>query len=295
MYKLYYLLLGMFLFCSCSHKTSKEKEIISVTIEPQKYFLTALVGDLFEVNCIVPQGQSPETFDPTPKDLADLQNSLCYFQIGSLGFEQNWTKAIRENNPNLAVIDLSEGFPLEESQCIDHHKGHQHEKGDGCFGGDPHYWTSIKGARQIARKMYEYLASQNPNLRDALDKNYKLLCDKINHVDSVLHVKLETGQPRSFIIFHPSLTYFAKEFNLRQMAIEVHGKEPIPSDLAMMIKEAKEQGVRTILIQEEFDQKNAEIIADELDAQIQVINPLSYDWEKEMLQIGDIIADGFSD
>ena len=89
------------------------------------------------------------------------------------------------------------------------------------------------------------------------------------------------------MIYHPALSYFARDYGLHQISIEEGGKEPSPAHLKRLIDFARKEGVRVIFVQPEFDRRNAEIIARETGTQIVPINPLSYDWEVEMLKIAE--------
>ncbi|GHT16843.1 hypothetical protein FACS189426_24480 [Bacteroidia bacterium] len=76
------LLLLLFLF-SCTPKQQQDN-VITVTIEPQRYFADRLVDTLFRVENLVPAGTSPETYDPAPNQMTDLARSKAYFCIGHI-------------------------------------------------------------------------------------------------------------------------------------------------------------------------------------------------------------------
>ena len=89
---------------SCSLK-NEEKKIVTVTIQPQKYFAEKIAGDRFEINCIVPVGSNPEAYDPSPSHLVHLGKSVAYFKIGYIGFELAWMDKLIQNNPNMKIYD----------------------------------------------------------------------------------------------------------------------------------------------------------------------------------------------
>ena len=101
-------ILSFFLLTACVTKQANET-VVTVTIEPQRYFAEKIAGDKFKINCVVPAGQSPETYDPTPQQMIQIGRSIAYLRIGPIGFEQAWMDKIRENNPKLQVFDTSEG------------------------------------------------------------------------------------------------------------------------------------------------------------------------------------------
>ena len=96
--------------------------------------------------------------------------------------------------------------------------------------------------------------------------------------------KLLENADSTFLIYHPALSYFARDYGLKQISIEEGGKEPSPAQLKKLIETCRNENVHTIFVQQEFDQRNAQLIAHELGIDIVSINPLSYDWTEEMLQ-----------
>ena len=278
-------LMALLLCMACGGKQTEES-IVTVTIEPQRFFAEKIAGDKFQIHCIVPSGQSPETYDPTPKQMVEVGNSVAYFQIGSLGFEQVWMQKIRENNPDLKIYDLSKGMSFIQ-EVTHHHHHHSH-----AHGVDPHIWSSIAGAKIIAQNMLEAFIQLDGEHADYYKSNYTALLKEINQTDTVIRQLLAPLKERTFIIYHPTLTYFAKEFDLTQLCIEMDGKEPSPAILAQLIATAKEREVKVVFIQQEFDKKNAELIAKETDCRLEVINPLSYHWNEELIHIAKVLANG---
>ena len=278
-------LMALLLCMACGGKQTEES-IVTVTIEPQRFFAEKIAGDKFQIHCIVPSGQSPETYDPTPKQMVEVGNSVAYFQIGSLGFEQVWMQKIRENNPDLKIYDLSKGMSFIQ-EVVHHHHHHSH-----AHGVDPHIWSSIAGAKIIAQNMLDAFIQLDGEHADYYKSNYTALLKEINQTDTVIRQLLAPLKERTFIIYHPTLTYFAKEFDLTQLCIEMDGKEPSPAILAQLIATAKEREVKVVFIQQEFDKKNAELIAKETDCRLEVINPLSYHWNEELIHIAKVLANG---
>lgn len=283
---------------ACGGGKKTEGKIVSVTIEPQRYFAEKIAGDKFKINCIVPVGQSPETYDPTPGQMIQIGQSDAYLKIGYIGFEQAWMKNIQENNPELKVFDLSEGVRLLTQEEEEHHRHeegehpHHHHHHDGV---DPHIWNSINGAETIAKNTLNAFITLDPENRDYYESNYNLLMAEIESTEKTIQALLAPVQNRIFIIYHPALTYFAHEFGFTQLCIEMDGKEPSPALLKELVETAKEQKSKVVFIQQEFDQKNAELIAKETGCLLEPINPLDYHWNTEMIHIAKTLADGQAD
>ena len=272
------ILLVLFAFLGCKHPHIEEDKSLSVSIEPQRYFLEALVGDKFVVNTVIPSGSNPETYDPSPSQMVRIGKSLLYFKIGNLGFENTWLQNISSNNPEMKIVDCSVGITQIEH---DHH---------GHAGDDPHIWSSPKTAAIITKNMYNNLIEVDKQNKDFYLENYKKLESKINNTDSIIQAYIAEAPSKTFIIFHPALSYFSNEYGLNQLTIEMDGKSPTPQQLSKIIQQAKKENVKVVFIQEEFDQKNTEVVAKEIGAEVVSINPLAYDWDKEMIRIAKAIA-----
>ena len=272
----------LFLF-ACSNKLQQEN-IITVTIEPQRFFVEQLVDTLFRVECMVPAGTSPETYDPVPAQMARLARSKAYFCIGHIGFEEVWIDKLKQNYPQIPFFDNSVGIPLIIS-------GHSHAAGDAHeHGVDPHIWSSPKTARVIVQNMCKSLVEIDPDNKDRYTVNLQSLLEYIDSIDETITRILQHSSQKAFIIYHPALTYFARDYGLTQYSIEADGKEPSPEQLKQLIETAKEKSIKTVFIQQEFDRKNAETIVKETGCRLIVINPLSYDWGKEMINIAKALS-----
>lgn len=274
------LLFCLVLFASCTNQQKNTKPTLTVTIEPLRYFTETIVGDKFKVVSMVPDGTSPETYDPTPQQLVALSKSTAYLQIGHIGFEQSWIKKLQENTPKLPFYDMSLGINLIHVQG-----GHTHVHGDHVHSGvEPHTWNSTKNARIIAENVYKAVSE----LDQANADYYKHRLDSLNDIIYETNVevqKLLTEADHTFLIYHPALTYFARDYGLKQISIEETGKEPSPSHLQALIKTCKNNDTRIIFVQKEFDMHNAQMIAKEIGVEVVPINPLNYHWKEEMIQI----------
>ena len=270
--------------CTGQGKKSSDngKPVITVTMEPQRYFAETIAGDKFNIVSMVPKGSSPETYDPTPAQLVSLGDSKAYLRIGYIGFEQSWMERLLSNTPHLQVFDTSKGIDLIfEAGHI--HGDHHHEGGV-----EPHVWSSTNNALIIARNTYKALSTLDKENEPYFLARYDSLCHTIQQTDSVIRKTLSTpGTSRAFMIYHPALSYFARDYGLHQISIEEGGKEPSPTHLKGLIDACKAENVRVIFVQPEFDRRNAEIIAEQTGTRVVPINPLSYDWGEELITIAE--------
>ena len=278
---IFYSLMGTLclLFAACGGKTERQEEarIISVTLEPLRYFTEALAGERFRVVSLVPKGSSPETYDPTPRQLVDLGKSEAYIRIGYIGFEQVWMERLEANAPNMRVFDASQGIDvIRQSES---HIGHQHEGGV-----EPHLWNSTVNARQIASNVCKALCELDSMHAGEYRQRLDSLDRVIQSTDSVIRSLLTEGD-EAFLIYHPALSYFARDYGLIQIPIEQDGKEPSAAYLKKLVDMCRCQSIKVIFVQPEFDEHIAEIIASQTHTQVRPINPLAYNWPEEMIAV----------
>ncbi len=283
MKKLFIILISVILtscnFGSQSKETQDaEKPLITVTIEPLRYFTEAIAGDNFRVVSMVPKGSSPETYDPTPQQLMDLAKSKAYFRIGHIGFEKIWMDKLSDNAPHLQFFDMSKGIELIYEET--HH-----------VGVEPHVWNSTTNAHTLATNILSALCALDKEHKTLFIERYDSLVGRLNRTDSLITEKLAKPEvSRAFMIYHPALSYFARDYQLLQIPIESEGKEPSPAQLKELIKLCRAEKVRVIFVQPEFDRRNAELIAQQIGANVVEINPLSYHWEEEMLKTANALV-----
>ena len=278
-------LLAVLLFltaCGTRPRTSEEPTI-TVTLEPLRYFAETIAGDKFKIISMVPKGSSPETYDPTPQQLVNLDQSIAYLRIGYIGFEQAWMDKLAANAPHLKVFDTSKGIDVIR-EAGHAHGDHRHEGGI-----EPHLWNSARNASVIAHNVYAALSEldrpNEPYYRHRLDSLQQI----ITRTDTEVRRLLQRADS-TFLIYHPALSYFARDYGLKQISMEEGGKEPSPAHLKELIETCRREKVRVIFIQQEFDTRNARLIADELGIAVVSIQPLSYEWQEEMMNVAKALA-----
>lgn len=291
MRKIYWILaLSMVLF-SCNMGNKSNTKTLTVTIEPQRFFLEQIVGDMYEVNTLVPPGASPETYEPSPIAMINLGNSDAYFKVGFLGYENAWSGKLAKNNPDVLVVDCSKDIDLMYGTHGPHsHGDDDHGHSHGPEAADPHIWSSAKNALQFSKNMLEAMLKIDSDNRDYYRSNYEQLEKRILETDSVISEMLVDIPSRSFIIYHPALSYFAHDYDLEQHSIEFEGKNPSPAQMKELVDLAKKENIKVVFVQQEFDVKNTQVIASELGVKSHVINPLSYDWDLELLSLAKLLS-----
>lgn len=281
------LLLSLLLISLVSCDTAPAKKsgkIVFASILPLQYFTDQITGDLYTSEVMVPPGVGPETYNPTPRQMSEMSKARAFFANGFLGFEEAYGDKFQSVNPNLLFINTSANVELIHADGHDH-GDHQHEKGV-----DPHTWSSPEGARIIAKNIFDGMVKIDPANKETFQANLDRLLAKIDSVDHAVEQILTNIPSRTFMVFHPALGYFARQYNLIQLSIEYEGKTPSPRHIQNIVLEAKAQKIANILIQKEFDIENAEIIANETGSKVIEIDPLAYDWPSEMISLAHKMA-----
>jgi len=262
-----------------------KKPVISVSILPQKYFVEQIAGDFFNVNVILPPGSSPEDYEPTPKQIMDVSNSKILFYVGHLGFEKSWINKMAEVAPLVSYISCSKKIDL----LRDRSENDSGEPGPDLQGQgtDPHIWTSPENVKIISRTICSQLAVAYPDQKVFFEKNLKIFISKIDTLDNHIRHILNDSLKTSFMIYHPALGYFARDYHLIQHSIEFDGKSPSTAHMKQMVDLARTEKINTIFIQSQFETAKAEAIAKEIGAKIVPIDNLAENWLAEMYSLAD--------
>ena len=292
---------GFFLGCSSKDSdeafdAAKEKEskpVVFVPISPYQFIFEKIAGDLIDIKVIVGEGDDPHSYSPTPKQIVDMAkaNLLC---SGELGFESNYFVKLGDGKNGPQELNLLENLELLEGQC-DHpsHKtedpnddlDHDHEDLN-----DPHVWLSpttlMVQSDQIAKKLIEILPEDSKSTIDANLENFK---KDLNEIHAELSELLKPDSGKKFYVYHSAFAYFAKDYNLEQIAIEIGNKSPTPKQLANIADQAKKEEVKVVFVQPQFDQTSAKALAESINGRVAKIDPLEKDIVANLREIATAI------
>lgn len=271
---------------SCNPESTKP--VLTVSIQPQRYFLERIVGDKYDVLCLLTQGSNPESYEPGFNHLINLERSKAYFRMGNIGFELAILDKIKNNNPDLIIVDTSKNIELLKgthggAHSHNHSHGHSHEV-------DPHVWTSVPNAKIIVENMYKALIEIDSRNKKYFTRNYETLLAELSELELEMSQKLDSVECRAFAVWHPSLSYFARDYGLEQISMEYDGKEVPASVLKHEIDIVREHGVKVLFYQKEFDSRQIQTINEQLGTEMIEINPMSYEWTAEMRKIADALT-----
>lgn len=293
---------------------------VLVAVDPCAYFVERLGTDRVQVSTLTPEGKSPETFAPTPAQLADFASSQLFFLTG-LPVEERFLANIQSIAPNAVVVDLRRGLDLLPNPHRHNHEGedaeedasdHEHDEApltettpdhvkdaphedhdDDLNSLDPHLWTSPQIARSMVAKILEALVQLAPDAEKTFRANAVELDQELAHLQTRTREALAPYQGSFFLVFHPAYGYYAREFCVEQRAIENEGKTPSPRELEELVRDSREQKIAAILVQPEFNRASAQVVANALGADLVVHSPLQKDYFKNIDELTAAILQSF--
>lgn len=269
---------------SCKKHAVDSRPVIAVSINPQRYLIEQIAGDDFVIETVLPHGENPETFDPSMSVRKAVEDADIYFTTGYLAFEGN----LLFNNKNTTkFIDTSVGIePVYGT--------HDHVTGNKLFltgegqkraSADPHIWTSVKNAKVMVTNMTRALVELNPDHAEEYQRRSERYLAHLDSLDNAIAAELDTIPGRSFIVWHPSLSYFARDYNLDQISVGHETKEPSAGGLRQVVDSARKDSVKVFFYQESLDSRTAEALGASIGATMHIIDPLAYDWESTLTNV----------
>jgi zinc transport system substrate-binding protein len=285
---------------------------VFVSIKPQQYFVQQICKDLVDIQVMVQPGASPATYEPKSQQMADLSKAKIYFAIG-VPFENAWLGKIADSNPNMRVIHTDHGIEKlamkahhhHDDQAEEHHKGEHHEAnhdheesehhGEAAHdedhhkhaGLDPHIWLSPPLVKIQARNILAALQEADQAHRSVYEANFQEFTAQIDQLNTDLKITFAGKKGLQFMVFHPAWGYFAHAYGLKQVPIEIEGKDPKPAQLKELTQHARENGIKVVFVQPQFSTKSAELITRDIGGQVAFANPLAEDWMANLRQVAD--------
>lgn len=267
---------------ACSPQPASQEKTLYVSILPIRSLVKEIVGEDFRIEVLVPPGASPETFEPTPRQFIGLNEAQLVFNVGLLEFE---TALLDKIEDRTKIVDLSRGIVRIEGSCA--HAGRNGS--DHAHGVDPHVWTSPRALQRMAENAYEAIHARWPDSAK-YTANHARLQEELRQLDLRTAEKIARSGIRYFIIYHPALTYYSRDYGLRQEAVEADGKEPSAKRLTALIRQARKDGIGRLLYQNQFPVSVVETIARDIGAECAEIDPLREDAIANIDSITDLIV-----
>lgn len=302
-----FLLLIIGMEAGCIDNTSSDNINVIVTIVPQKEMVESIGERYITVTLLVPDGQNPHSYEPTPSQMIKVAQAKAYFLVGSgIEFEVVHMDTILEQNSDLQVFDCSENITIlsfdehygqeehheDEEKKLDHEErdenDHNHE------GTDPHVWMSPLNYKKMIEVVYKGLITIDPDHQDEYYQNYKDYIAEIDLLHTNISNMLIPYKGRSFLVYHPAWGYFGDAYQLHQIAIEDKGKQPGPVGVSAIIQQALNQSINVIFVSPDFDTTSAKVIAKEINGTVVYADILMNDYKDSLQSLTSEIVTGFN-
>lgn len=255
------------------------KSIVAVSIVPEETFVKKVGGDNVEVITMIPPGYSPANYAPTPKELMQFSDAEIYFTIGVPTEKANILPGVESFNEDMKVVSLQ-----DEVEKVYPARYFSPESRD------PHIWMSPKRVIVMIDTIEEELSAMDPQNEEYYKSNAEKYKNELYRLDEQLKEITGDITNRTFFIFHPSLGYFADDYNLNMYALEKDGKDATPKTLQEMVDIAKEENIKVIFYQAEIDSKQTTAFAEEIGGKSLKLDPLSADYISNLENIAETFS-----
>ncbi len=278
----------IFLLMSLLSVGAADKPLVAVSLLPQAEFVRRIAGDSISLLVLVGPGASPHSYEPSPRQMAELSKARIWFTIG-VDFEKALKPKIAKLYPSLGIVDTSAKVAfraLEEH----HHDGTEADApGDAPGGRDQHIWLGREAVKAQLAVILSSLQALVPAQAAAFSSRHAAFGAELDRVFDGLKAELKANAGKKVFVFHPSFGYFLDEFGLIQEAVEAGGKEPTQKILAELIQEAKAEGAKTIFVQKQFPAAAAKTVASAIGGVVVEIDPLAENWLENIQIMGEAL------
>lgn len=282
---------------------TEEPITVAVSVLPQAEFVEKVGGDKVKTVVIVPSGADPHTYEPSPKEVQEISKAKMFVTVGvGMPFEEGWIENFKSMDSGTLIVNCSKGIELRKLEGHHHHEGeeedeheeleteHENETDEDHEELDPHIWTSPANAKIMVEDTYEGLVKLDPENEAYYAQNRDAYIKELDDLDARIREKLNGSEGSNFMVYHPSWGYFAEDYGLNMIPVEIEGKEPSAQDLAKLVDLAKEKNVKVIFVQAQFSTRSAEVLAQEIGGEVVAVDPLAKDYIANMDNVTDIFA-----
>jgi zinc transport system substrate-binding protein len=263
-----------------------------VSILPQKRFVERIGGDRVKVEVMIPPGASPHTYEPTPGKIKALSSADIYIKVGTgIEFEDSWLSKFRSMNRDMTIVDMAEGIQLLEAPGRASFGDEDHKNGNNIHEKDPHVWLSLKRLKPQLLNILKGMIRLRPDNAGYFRDNLNRYLKEIDKASKKIEDMLAGLKSRQFIVFHPSFGYFADDFNLTQIPVEVEGHSPGAKDIKRVIDIAEKRSIKTVFVSPQFPKRSAEVIAGQIGGRVKHLDPLSENYIGNMFSIAESLIE----
>lgn len=301
------LLTGLLLLGACSGEPrdgvapeggeppAAERRLVVVSIPPLAWLVERLGGDRVETRVLLRPGSSPITYEPTPRQVVELDRAHLVVSVGhpDFPFESRLLDRLLGHRPELPVVEMLAALREAGGPALlpGHGHGHTssptHEETGHDAGGDtdPHVWVAPETMAAVAGPVAEALERLDPGHAAGYRDRLAGLRDEIAALGRELAAVFADPPRRRFWVYHPAWGYLSRQYGLEQVALETGGKELSAARLVELTVRARREGVTVIFVQRGFSDRAARALAAQIGARVEVLDPLSRDWPENLRRV----------
>lgn len=250
-----------------------------VTIAPQREIVQRVAGSDAQVTVLVPPGMSPENFSPDARTLNALSRADFYFTIG-IASEDAMLPKLQRLNRALRIIAPSPKLNVRNFA----------PPGEGR---DPHLWLDADNIHVMAMQVVEVLTAAHPEEAAQYRARAEQYCKQIKASDEQIAAILAPLRGRVALVYHPAFAYFFERYGMRQLPIELEGKEPPGGYLGKVVREARNAQCPVLFVQPQVNERAVRTISSEVGCGVCVLDPLPAVLSDGLLKLARTVADAY--
>jgi zinc transport system substrate-binding protein len=243
----------------CEPAPPPARPLVVATIYPLWDFSRQVAGDRAEVVALVPPGVEPHDWEPSPRDVSQVQRATVFVHTGTT--VDTWARKL--------LVD-----PKSRSTVVDASRGLSMLTRGGAS--DPHVWLDPALARAQVEAIATGLGQADPAGRAIYDENAKRFNARLEALDQAFATGLEHCARREIVTSHAAFAYLARRYRLVQVPLMglAPEAEPSPADVAAIIKTARGLKVTHIFFEPLVSTRLAETLSREIGATPIALNPV---------------------
>jgi len=280
---------------SLSRQSANGRLVVAAGLPPVAWIAEKIGGDKIEVIQLLPDGRSPHDYAPGAREIGKAAAAKLFLSTGT-SFDHLAAKAFPGEGRVLDLAAKAEKLPLTDG-CGEHHHHHHdadHHHHDDGEGHDPHIWLSLRNDIIMAGTIRDALAKLDPANAEFYRANCAKLTAEFAALESELKTALKPYAGKVFFVYHPAFGYFAAMTGLKQVGIELGGREASAARLAEVVRHALEERAGAIFVQPQFNPTSAAALARMTGAAVAELDPLARDIPANLRRLSDTLIRGFS-
>jgi zinc transport system substrate-binding protein len=266
------------LFFACGAPPAKQAPIVLVSLAPYHHFAKKIVGDLVDVQTIVPQSANPHAYEPTMSQMREMKRGAVWFRIGEF-FEDKLLPTLKEHNPDLVTVDLRKSVALIRHGC------------SCCPLEDHHIWLSPKYAIAQVKTMEIALSQKFPKHAEIFAMNAATYIQELELLDRDIREITNSIEERSFFVAHTAFAYFCGDYNFNQISLEFQGKEPTAYHLEQTLAEMKTEKTSLAIAMPQHSNKGLLLIAEKHHLRVRTIDPYAENVDETLRLLANTLAE----